>query len=229
MKLLFPQNELAQIIDHTLLKPEATSSQIESLCSEAIQIKMGAVCINPYWVPFCRQMLSDKTVKICTVIGFPLGSNTTAIKNIELRNAIENGAEEIDMVMNIGLFKSGEFEKVEDEIRQIVFASDGVLVKVILETCLLTDAEKIIACKLAQSAGAQYVKTSTGFNRHGATIEDVALMRKTVGSTMGVKAAGGIRDLATAMAMIDAGASRLGTSSGVNILSAFEKSRESND
>lgn len=206
-------------IDHTLLKPESTQEQIDKLISEAIEYDFASVCVNPTWVAHSAQALKDTTVNVCTVIGFPLGANTSAVKAFETKDAIANGADEIDMVLNIGALKSGNYQLVEDDIRAVVEASGDKLVKVIIEACLLTDQEKVKACQLSVAAGVDYVKTSTGFSLHGATVEDVALMRQTVGPDIGVKASGGARSLADAQNFIDAGATRIGTSAGVAIVS----------
>ncbi|NNV05443.1 deoxyribose-phosphate aldolase [Geobacillus sp. C56-T2] len=210
---------MAKMIDHTLLKPEATEEQIIQLCREAKQYGFASVCVNPAWVKAAARELSGTDVRVCTVIGFPLGATTPETKAFETNNAIENGAGEVDMVINIGALKSGDVELVERDIRAVVEAAAGkALVKVIIETALLTDEEKVRACQLAVKAGADYVKTSTGFSGGGATVEDVALMRRTVGDKAGVKASGGVRDRETAEAMIAAGATRIGTSSGVAIV-----------
>lgn len=212
--------EIAKLIDHTALKPDTTQKQIDKLCQEAKEYGFYSVCINPSWVKEAARQLEGTNVKVCTVIGFPLGAATTNIKALETKDAIENGADEIDMVLNIAKLKDGDVAYVEDDIRSVVQAADGQgLVKVIIETCLLSDAEKETACRLAVKAGADFVKTSTGFSTSGATVEDVRLMRRTVGSDVGVKASGGIRDRKTALAMVDAGATRLGASSGVAIIS----------
>ncbi|OQP05847.1 deoxyribose-phosphate aldolase [Geobacillus sp. 46C-IIa] len=210
---------IAKLIDHTLLKPEATEEQIIQLCREAKQHGFASVCVNPAWVKTAARELSGTDVLVCTVIGFPLGATTPETKAFETNNAIENGAREVDMVINIGALKSGDDEFVERDIRAVVEAAAGkALVKVIIETALLTDEEKVRACQLAVKAGADYVKTSTGFSGGGATVEDVALMRRMVGDKAGVKASGGVRDRETAEAMIEAGATRIGTSSGVAIV-----------
>jgi len=208
----------ASFIDHTLLKPDATKEQIKQLCEEAKKYGFASVCVNPYWVKDCKQILKGTKVNVCTVIGFPLGATTTATKVFETAQAIEQGADEIDMVINIGLLKARDYERVKEDIKEVVDAASGRLVKVIIETCLLSDEEKVKACQLAVDAGAAFVKTSTGFSTGGATMEDVALMRKTVGEQVGVKASGGIRSLAEMLKMIDAGATRIGTSSGVKII-----------
>jgi deoxyribose-phosphate aldolase len=213
--------ELARLIDHTLLKPEATEAQIRTLCAEARQYQFAAVCVNPSWVGLCAELVSGSNVRVCTVIGFPLGVTTTVVKVVEARDAIANGATEIDMVINIGALKSGNDDLVRRDVREVVMAAQGkALVKVILETALLTREEKIKACLLAKQAGADFVKTSTGFGPGGATIEDVALLRETVGKQMGVKASGGIRDRVCAAALVTAGATRLGTSASVAIVTS---------
>ena len=210
--------KLNKYIDHTLLKPDASQEQIETLIEEAKKYDFASVCVNPTWVNFAAQALKATDVKVCTVIGFPLGANTPELKAFETSDAIQNGANEIDMVINIGALKSRNFDLVEKDIRAVVEAAKGTLVKVIIETCLLTDDEKVRACQIAQKAGADFVKTSTGFSTGGATVEDVALMRKTVGPDMGVKASGGARSYEDALAFIKAGATRIGASSGVAIM-----------
>lgn len=210
--------KLNKLIDHTLLKPEATKAQIEKLCSEAKEYDFKSVCVNPYYVKYAKELLKGSDVLVCTVIGFPLGQNTTEVKVAETKDAIKNGADEIDMVINIGALKSKDEDYVLNEIKEIRNACKGKTLKVIIETCLLTDEEKITACKLSKEAGADFVKTSTGFSTHGATVEDVKLMRETVGEDMGVKASGGIRDRETALKMVEAGATRLGVSAGVEIV-----------
>lgn len=209
-------------IDHTLLKADANEEQIHALIDEAKEYQFASVCVNPTWVKTAANALKDSPVKVCTVIGFPLGASTTTVKAFEAKDAIANGADEIDMVINIGALKSSNFKLVEDDIKAVVESSGTKLVKVIIETCLLTDDEKVKACQLAKSAGADFVKTSTGFSTGGATIEDIALMRKTVGPDMGVKASGGARTLEAAQAFIKAGATRIGTSSGVAIMKGQE-------
>ena len=206
-------------IDHTLLKPESTQEEIKQLTDEAKAYHFASVCVNPTWVAYAKEQLKDSDVKVCTVIGFPLGATTSQTKAFETQDAIANGADEVDMVINIGKLKSKQYDEVEDDIRAVVEASGDKLVKVIIEACLLTNDEKVKACQLSVAAGADYVKTSTGFSLHGATIEDVALMRQTVGPDIGVKAAGGARSLADAEAFIAAGATRIGTSAGVAIVS----------
>ncbi|PRX41134.1 deoxyribose-phosphate aldolase [Planifilum fimeticola] len=209
---------LASIIDHTLLKPEATASDIDRLCQEALESEFAAVCVNPWWVSRAAERLKESDIQVCTVVGFPLGATTTEVKAAETKRAVADGASEIDMVMNIGAFKSGDRQGVEEDIRAVVRAAGGRTVKVILETGLLDEGEIRLACELAKAAGAHFVKTSTGFGPGGATVEAVRIMREAVGPEMGVKASGGIRSLAAAKKMISAGANRIGTSSGVAIL-----------
>lgn len=209
---------LASYIDHTLLKPEATEAQVTTLCVEARKYVFASVCINPHFVPLAARLLKGSEVKVCTVIGFPLGATTTETKVCETKKAIADGAHEIDMVINVSALKSKDFSKVEDDIRQVVKACDGKILKVILETALLTKEEKIKACELSVKAGADFVKTSTGFGPGGATEEDIALMRHVVGPNLGVKASGGIRDTATTLAMLKAGATRVGASASVAIV-----------
>ncbi len=208
----------AAMIDHTLLKADATRPQIEKLCEEAKKYVFASVCVNPTWVKYSAELLAGTDVKVCTVIGFPLGASTSAVKAFETKDAIANGAGEIDMVINIGALKNGEYDIVRDDIKAVVDAANGTLVKVIIETCLLTDEEKVKACELSVEAGADFVKTSTGFSTGGATAEDIALMRKTVGPDLGVKASGGVRNLEDMKNMIDNGATRIGASSGVAIM-----------
>ncbi|MBU1218438.1 deoxyribose-phosphate aldolase [Myxococcota bacterium] len=217
--------DLAPYIDHTLLKPDATEDQVRKLCEEARKHSFASVCVNPSWVSLCSRMLAGSTVKVCTVIGFPLGATTSTAKAIETRDAIANGAHEIDMVINVGALKSGNDALVKDDIEAVVAAAKGRgIVKVILETALLTREEKVKACLLSKMAGADFVKTSTGFVPGGATVEDIALMRETVGPDMGVKASGGIRDTKTAKDMVAAGATRLGASASVAIVSGTASS-----
>ncbi len=213
-----PKAELAKWIDHTLLKPDTTEDQIKKICEEAIQYNFASVCINPSWVPLAYKMLRGHSSKVCTVIGFPLGSTFPEVKAAETRLVVEKGADEIDMVMNIGALKSGAYELVERDIRAVVRAAGRQIVKVILETCLLTDEEKVKASAIAQRAGANFVKTSTGFSSGGATVKDVALMRKVVGQQMGVKASGGVRTYEEACKMVEAGATRIGASASVAIV-----------
>jgi deoxyribose-phosphate aldolase len=210
--------QLAAFIDHTLLKPAASLAQIEKLCAEAREYNFFSVCVNGSWVAAAYHLLEDSDVKITSVVGFPLGAMTSDTKRFEAEAAIDDGAHEIDLVLNIARLKAGDDKYILREIIDVVEAADERTVKVILETCLLTDEEKIRACHLVVESGAQFVKTSTGFSTSGATIADVKLMRETVGPTFGVKASGGIRDLPTALAMIEAGATRLGTSAGVAIV-----------
>ena len=210
--------KLNKYIDHTLLKQDATVEQIDSLLSEAREYDFASVCVNPFWVSYAHSGLQDTDVKVCTVVGFPLGATTSAVKALETKEAIQNGADEIDMVINVGALKSGNADLVESDIRAVVEASGEKLVKVIIEACLLTNDEKVLACQLAQKAGADFVKTSTGFSTGGATLADVKLMRQTVGPDMGVKAAGGARSYADAVAFVEAGATRIGTAAGVAIL-----------
>lgn len=209
---------MAQYIDHTLLKPDGTRSQIEKLCAEAREYGFASVCVNPTWVETCSQLLAGSPVLVCTVVGFPLGATTTESKVFETRQAVAQGACEIDMVINIGRLKSGEDDFVANDIEQVVRAAGDAHVKVIIENCYLSDEEKIRASLLSREAGAHFVKTSTGFGPSGAKIEDVALMRRVVGQSMGVKAAGGIRDTAVAEQMLAAGASRLGASASIAIV-----------
>lgn len=210
--------ELAKMIDHTVLRADAAQADIAALCDEAVQYGFAAVSINPTWVALCAKRLEGSGVRVNATIGFPLGANTAGTKVAEAREAVKNGADELDMVMNVGALKSGYADYVEREIAAVVKAAEGVPVKVILETSLLTTEEKISVCEMANRSGAAYVKTSTGFARAGATTDDVALMRQVVGRRLGVKAAGGIRTYADAVKMIAAGADRIGTSSGVAIL-----------
>lgn len=210
--------KINQYIDHTLLKPESRQDQIDKLIREAKIYNFASVCINPTWVSYAAKALEGTDIKVCTVIGFPLGATTSAVKAFETKDAISHGADEVDMVINIGQAKSGHFAFVEEDIRAVVEASGDKLVKVIIETCLLTDKEKIKACQAAVAAGADFVKTSTGFSTAGARLDDVRLMRQTVGPDVGVKAAGGTRSLEDAQAFIEAGATRIGTSAGVTIM-----------
>ncbi|MCK5035176.1 MAG: deoxyribose-phosphate aldolase [Candidatus Sabulitectum sp.] len=213
---------LASLIDHTLLKPDATVSMVERLCAEAAEYNFFSVCVNPIWVPFAAELLAGKTPLVCSVVGFPLGATPLVAREAEW--AVSSGAGEIDMVLPVGLLKQGDHDEVLRVINEVVTAVPGVTVKVILETCLLTDEEKVTACKLSMEAGAAFVKTSTGFAKGGATLSDIRLMRETVGSFMGVKASGGVRDYATALDMVEAGASRIGTSSGIAIVNGNKKS-----
>ncbi len=211
---------LAGMIDHTLLKPDATSDKIAQLCFEARKYHFASVCVNPTHVKLCADLLRDSDVKVCTVIGFPLGATSTEVKTFETRNALDNGATEIDMVINIGALKAGDADLVARDIRGVVEVAHAAnaLVKVIIETALLTDEEKVVACLLAKEAGADYVKTSTGFSGGGATVHDIELMRRTVGPSLGVKASGGIHTHEEAEALVAAGATRIGASAGVKII-----------
>lgn len=211
---------ISQLIDHTMLKPDARRQDIEELCREAAKFRFATVCVNPCWVALCAQLLAGTGVLVCSVVGFPLGATTADVKAYETRRAIFDGAREIDTVINVGALKSGDLVTVQRDIEAIVIPCRdcGVLSKVIIEAALLTDDEKVTACTLAKAAGADYVKTSTGFGPGGATAADVALMRRVVGDTMGVKAAGGVRDLEALKAMVAAGASRVGASAGVKIV-----------
>lgn len=219
------QSQLAKYMDHTLLKADATLDGIDRVVAEAKQFGCASVCVNPFWVPYVARLLDDSGVATCTVVGFPLGASSTASKVFETTDAIANGADEIDMVINIGELKAGHAELVREDIRAVAEATHagGKLLKVIIECCLLTDDEKRLACLLCAEAGADFVKTSTGFSTGGATVADVALMRECVGPDFGVKAAGGIRTLADAYAMIEAGASRLGVSAAASILAELDE------
>ena len=212
--------EIAGMIDHTILKADATKADIIAVCQEAKEHKFATVCVNAGWVPLAAAELKGTGVGITTVVGFPLGATSTASKAFEAKQAIEDGATEIDMVLNIGLLKSGEKDAVQRDVEGVVAACKGkAALKVILETGMLTDEEKVTACELCVAAGADFVKTSTGFGKGGATAEDIALMRRTVGPNIGVKASGGVRDLETALLMLQSGASRIGASSSVAIVS----------
>ncbi|ETB72795.1 deoxyribose-phosphate aldolase [Bacillus paralicheniformis] len=211
--------QIARMIDHTLLKPDAVTSEIEALCKEARVYDFASVCVNPCWVKLCAELLKDSEVKVCTVIGFPLGAASPETKAFETRQAIADGAGEVDMVINIGALKDRDTGTVEYDIRAVTDAAVGkALVKVIIETSLLTDEEKRLACELAVKAGADFVKTSTGFSGGGATVQDIKLMREAVGPDIGVKASGGVRDKESALAMVEAGATRIGASAGVSIV-----------
>ncbi len=212
-------HDWASLIDHTLLKPDATVSDIKKLCDEAREFGFASVCVNPTWVRKANEFLNGSGIPVCTVIGFPLGATLTDVKAFETRSAIFNGAKEVDMVINIGSLKSGDMCQVEDDIRAVTDAAheNGVLCKVIIETALLTDAEKVNACLASKNAGADFVKTSTGFAKGGATVHDVNLMRHTVGRDLGVKASGGVKGIDDARAMFEAGATRIGASVGVKI------------
>ena len=207
-----------RLIDHTVLKPETQEEVVVKLCQEALEHNFASVCVNPTYVELCAKLLKGSEVKVCTVIGFPLGANTKEVKGFEATDAVNKGAEEIDMVINIGALKDKKDEYVYEEIKYIKECCKGKLLKVIIETCLLTDEEKVRACELSKKAGADYVKTSTGFSTGGATKEDIALMRKTVGPELGVKASGGVRTYEDMIVMVEAGASRIGTSNGVKLM-----------
>lgn len=216
--LQMEKNELARMIDHTLLKPDACEDGVRKLCQEALEYKFASVCINPGYVKLSADLLKGSEVKVCTVIGFPLGATTSASKAFETKDAILNGAQEVDMVINVGKLKDKDFDYVKKDIESVVNEAKGkVLTKVIIETCLLNDEEKVMACKIAKEAGADFVKTSTGFSTGGATFEDIKLMRETVGVNMGVKASGGVRSYEDTMKMIEAGASRIGASASIAI------------
>ncbi len=208
----------SKYIDHTVLKQNAVKEDIVNLCKEAIDNDFASVCINPYWIPVAKELLAGTGVDVCTVIGFPLGANATAVKAFETKQAIADGATEIDMVINVGALKDKDYDAVYEDIKAVVDAANGTLVKVIIETCLLTDEEKVKACELSVKANANFVKTSTGFSTGGATREDIALMRKTVGPEIGVKASGGVRTPEDFEAMIANGATRIGTSSGIKLI-----------
>ena len=217
--------DIAGYIDHTVLAADATKERIESLCREAAEYGFASVCVNSCWVSLAARLLEGSTSKVCTVVGFPLGAMESDAKAYEARKAVENGADEIDMVINVGFLKSGMTDEVLEDIKAVRKACEGHTLKVIIETCLLSDEEKRIACELSEKAGADYVKTSTGFSTGGATVEDVRLMRSVVGDRLGVKASGGIRDYKTALAMIEAGASRIGASAGVRIVKEQDENR----
>lgn len=215
-----------KFIDHTVLKADTKQEAIEKLCKEAKQYDFASVCVNPTWVSYCAKYLEGSDVKVCTVIGFPLGANTSKVKAFEAKDAIANGADEIDMVINIGALKDGQLDLVYNDIKAVVDASEGHCVKVIIETCLLSKEEKINACQMAVKAGATFVKTSTGFSTGGATVEDVELMKETVQDQCLVKASGGVRNYDDMMAVIRAGASRIGTSAGVQLMNNEESNQE---
>jgi deoxyribose-phosphate aldolase len=220
------KEEIAGMIDHTILGAEVTKEAVREKCSEAKEYNFASVCANPDQVALMAEELADSEVKVCTVIGFPLGVNATMTKVAEAEIAAAEGADELDMVIKVGALKEGDYELVKNDIKAVVEAAGNKLVKVIIETCYLTDQEKVKACELAKEAGADFVKTSTGFGSGGATVEDIALMRKTVGKEMGVKASGGIHNLEEARAMIEAGATRIGASSGVQIIEGAEVSSD---
>lgn len=218
--------QINKMIDHTLLKPEASTAQIKALCEEAKTYDFASVCINPTHIACAKNLLKDSNVMVCTVIGFPLGASQSSVKAFEASEAIKAGADEIDMVLNIGALKEGNEKVVYDDIRAVVEAAQGKTVKVIFETCLLTDEEKIMACRLSEKAGANFVKTSTGFSTSGANEHDVALMKKNVSAKVEIKASGGVRSLEDAKKMIALGATRLGTSSGVAIMKGLSSSSD---
>lgn len=212
------KEDIAKLIDSTILRPESIKDEICKLCEDAIEYNFFSVCVNPTWVKYCKDKLNDSSVKVCSVIGFPLGALSTVDKVNESLNAIKNGVDELDMVINIGFLKGKQMDLFEKDIAKVREVAKNKLLKVIIETCLLTDEEKIIACEITKKVGADFVKTSTGFSSGGATVEDISLMRKTVGNDFGVKASGGIRTLDDVLKMLNAGASRIGTSNGVNII-----------
>lgn len=218
-------NEIAQLIDHTALTAEKTEQDILQLCDEAIENRFFSVCINSGFIPLAKQKLQGTKVKICTVVGFPLGANLSSVKAFEAQEAIKAGAQEVDMVINVGLIKSGKWDAVFADIQAVLTACNEqkALLKVILETCLLTQEEIVKACEICRDLNVGFVKTSTGFNKGGATVEDIALMRKTVGEKIGVKASGGVRDTETAVAMIKAGATRIGASAGIVIIKGLKE------
>jgi deoxyribose-phosphate aldolase len=220
-------SELAKFIDHTLLKPEATEDQVNKLCEEAAKHHFYSVCVNSSWAEHCARKLAGSGVKVCAVVGFPLGAMDSRAKAFEARTAIANGANEIDMVMNVGAMKAKNLKVVREDMLAVRRACrTGIVLKVILETCMLTDEERVLACQIAKDVECDFVKTSTGFNKGGATVADIALMRRTVGPKMGVKAAGGVRSYDDAVAMIRAGATRLGTSSGALIVTGQKSAGE---
>lgn len=214
--------ELNKYIDHTLLKSDCTEQQIEVLCQEAIANEFASVCVNPAWVNKASELLAGTDVKVCTVIGFPLGSNTTEVKAFETKNAVENGATEIDMVINVSDLKAKKYDKVENDIKQVVANANSNVVKVIVETCLLTDEEKAKVCEIVLNSGADFIKTSTGMSTGGATVEDISLFNSITKGNIGIKASGGVRTKDDALKMIEAGATRIGTSGGVQIVNNEE-------
>lgn len=213
-----PAGNLAPFIDHTILRPDAVQGDIRLACDQAKQYGFASVCVNPYWVPFVRQQLVGSEVRVCTVVGFPLGASSALAKAQEAQDAVMNGADELDMVLNIGALKSGRLEVTSEELQKARLACAGKILKVILETCLLTREEKILACQLAERSGADFVKTSTGFSKSGATVEDVRLLREAAGHKVRVKASGGIRDAAFARQLVAAGAARIGSSASVELV-----------
>jgi deoxyribose-phosphate aldolase len=226
---MLTKQQIAGTIDHTILKAQVTEEEVIKICTEAREFGFASVCVNPVHVPLVKKALDGSRVKTCCVIGFPLGANSSAVKAFETAEAVKNGADEVDMVVNVGYLRAGEVERVEADIRAVVEASGNALVKVILETCYLTDEEKIAACEASRRAGADFVKTSTGFGSGGATAQDVKLMKETVGEDLLVKASGGIRTLQDLKTMLDAGASRIGASAGVAIMKEIDgEKNESN-
>jgi deoxyribose-phosphate aldolase len=227
--------DMAKMLDHTILKADTTVEEVKKKCEEAKEYQFTSVCVNPVFVPLAYKLLEDTSVKVCTVVGFPFGANTAESKAFETKNAIRNGAQEIDMVANIGAIKSSAFDIVYDDIKAVVDATKiagvtkDVITKVILETCYLTDEEKVKVCEIAKEVNADFVKTSTGFGPEGATVEDVSLMRKTVGRSIGVKASGGIRNFDDALDMLDAGANRIGASRGVDIVTGKRREEKEED
>lgn len=218
------REEIAKIIDHTILKPEASIEKLKKLCSEALENNFASVCVNPCNVALAAKELKGSNVKVCTVIGFPLGASTSKVKSFETEDAIKNGAEEVDMVINIGKLKDKDYDYVREDIKAVINSAKGkALTKVIIETCLLTDEEKIMACKLSKEVGADFVKTSTGFSTYGAKVYDIKLMRQTVGNSMGIKASGGIHNLQEVKALVAAGATRIGASASILICEQAEK------
>jgi len=215
---ILAKKDIAQLIDHTALRPDTTGVQIQVLCEEAREYHFFSVCINSSFVPLAKTFLVNSGVKICAVVGFPLGASLSRVKAYEAKEGAKEGADEIDMVINISALKDNHYQKVKEDIEEVVRSVKGLICKVILETALLTDQEKEIGCQIAVEAGAHFVKTSTGFESGGATVEDVKLMRRIVGNHMGIKAAGGIRDYETALKMVEAGATRIGASKGVEIV-----------
>ena len=215
---------IASMIDHTILKPDATRKKVQKICEEAVENNFASVCINPCNVAMCAVLLKGSNIKVCTVIGFPLGATTSSVKAFEALDAVKNGADEIDMVINIGRLKDKDYDYVREDIKGVVEAAgEKALIKVIIETCLLTDDEKIVACKLAKEAGADFVKTSTGFSTGGASVSDIRLMRETIGSVMGIKAAGGIHTYEDVVGLVEAGASRIGASASIAICAGAQK------
>lgn len=214
---------IASLIDHTILKPDATIEQVEKICEEAKKYEFASVCVNPYYVSSVNDKLKGSVVRTTSVVGFPLGANTTEMKSYETENAIKNGADEIDMVINIAALKDRNLDIVRKDIRGVVKAASGNTVKVIIEACLLSQEEKVLACEISKECGANFVKTSTGFSTGGATVEDVKLMKKTVGSEIGVKASGGIRTLKDLQDLVEAGADRIGASASVDIINQIQK------